>query len=213
MSVCFCSLSISLSNVSLSQYLLLMFLCVLFHAFDEFLVVVAYRFAGSKIDEGNFSLVCFPNLATSDLFKTVSYCSGTLIVRVQSVDFTRADASGMASYMSCSCFLFLWAASVQRASWRRGLCRVRGCSMLEDGSLKVRGFSLVSLLASSSFFLLASRTCASLFKSSLYHFFSGISSLSPMMLTSKYLNGFDQLRFFLLGFVVMFIKTVFGFLP
>ena len=154
-----------------------------------------------------------PNFATSDVFKTVSCCPGPLMMRVESVVFTRAALSGMASYMPCSCFLFLWAASDQRASWRRGLCRVRGCSMLEGGNLKVRCISLLSLLASSSFFLLASRTSASLSKSSSYHFSSGISSSSPMMLLSKYLIVFDQLRLFLLGFVVMFVKTVFGFLP
>ena len=90
---------------------------------------------------------------------------------------------------------------------------MRGCSILEDGSLNVRDISLLSFLASSSFFLLASRTSASLSRSSSYHISSVISSSSPMTLSSKYLNVFDQLRLFLLGFVVMFVKTVFGFLP
>ena len=44
------------------------------------------------------------------------------------------------------------------------------------------------------------------------HLSSGISSSSPM-LSSKYLNVFDQLRLFLFGFVVMFDRVVFGFLP
>ena len=85
--------------------------------------------------------------------------------------------------------------------------------MLVDGSLKIRGISLLSLLASSSFCLLASCTSASLSRSSSYHLSSDISSSLPMMLWSNFLNVFDQLRLFLLGFVVMFVKIVFGFLP
>ena len=54
MSICFCSLSFSLSDVSLSKYLLFLLFCVLFHVFNEFLVGVTYRFVGGKIDEGNF---------------------------------------------------------------------------------------------------------------------------------------------------------------
>ena len=142
----------------------------------------------ARLMRGIFLWSAVPNFDTSGLFKTVSCWPGTLMVRFKSVVFTRAASSGMASYMPCSCFLFLWAASVRQASWRRGLCRVRGCSMLEDGSLKVRGIWLLSLLASSSFFLLASLTSASLSKSSSYHFASGISSSSPMMLSSKYLK-------------------------
>ena len=58
MSVCFSSLSVSLSDVTLSQYLLLLFLCVLFHAVDEFFVGVADCFACGKINEGYLLLVC-----------------------------------------------------------------------------------------------------------------------------------------------------------
>ena len=111
-----------------------------------------------------------PNFATSDLFKTVSCCPGTLMVRVESVVFTSAASFGMASYKPCSCFLFLWVASVRRSCWRRGLCQVRGCSMVEDASLKVCAISLLLLLASSSFFFLAPRTSASLSRSSSCYF-------------------------------------------
>ena len=167
----------------------------------------------AKLMMGIFRWSAVPNLATSDLLSTVSCCPGTFMVRVVSVVFTRAAPSGMASYMPCSCFLFLWAASVRRASWRGGLCRASGCWMLVDGSVKIRGISLLSLLASSSFCLLASCTSASLSRSSSYHLSSDINSSSPMMLSSKYLNVFDQLRLFLFGFVVMFDRVVFGFLP
>ena len=162
---------------------------------------------------GIFRWSAVPNLATSDSLSIVSCCPVNFMVGVVSVFFTRAAPSGMASYMPCSCFLFLWAASVRRASWRRGLCRASGCWMLVDGSLMIRGISLLSLLASSSFCLLASCTSASLSRSSSYHLYSDISSSLPMMLSSKYLNVFDQLRLFLFGFVVMFVKVVFGFLP
>ena len=175
MSVCFSSLSVSLSDVTLSQYLLSLFLCVLFHVVDEFFVGVADCFACGKLIRGIFRWSAVPNLATSDLLSTVSCCPGTFMVRVVSVVFTRAAPSGMASYMPCSCFLFLWAASVRRASWRRGLCLASGCWMLVDGSVKIRGISLLSLLASSSFCLLASCTSALLSRSSSYHLSSDIS--------------------------------------
>ena len=163
----------------------------------------------AKLMRGIFRWSAVPNLATSDLLSTVSCCPGTFMVRVVLVVFTRAAPSGMASYMPCCCFLFLWAASFRRASRRRGLCRASGCWMLVDGSVKIRGISLLSLLASSSFCLLASCTSASLSRSSSYHLSSDISSSSPMMLSSKYLNVFDQLRLFLFGFVVMFDRVVF----
>ena len=167
----------------------------------------------AKLMRGIFRWSAVPNLATSDLLSMVSCCPGTFMVRVVSVVFTRAAPSGMASYMPCSCFLFPWAASVRRASWRRGLYRASGCWMLVDGSLMIRGISLLSLLASSSFCLLASWTFASLSRPSSYRLSSDISSSSPMMLSSKYFNKFDQLRLFLFGFFVMFVKVVFGFLP
>ena len=70
----------------------------------------------AKLKSGAFRCSAVPNLATSDLLSTVSCSPGTFMVRVESVVFTWAAPSGLASYMTCSCFLFLWAASVRRAS-------------------------------------------------------------------------------------------------
>ena len=149
---CFCSLA-CVSMLSMG------FLCGL-HTFLR----------TAKLIRGVLLWSAVPNFATSDLFKTVSCCTGTLMVRVESVVFSIAAPCGMAYYIPCSCFLFLSVASVRRASCRSGLCRVRGSSIVDDGSLQVCFMSLLLLLASSNFFFFSSRTSASLSRSSSYHF-------------------------------------------
>ena len=61
----------------------------------------------AKLIRGIFLWSVVPNFVTFDLFKTISCCPGTLMVRVESVVFTRAAPSGIASYMPSGYFYFL----------------------------------------------------------------------------------------------------------
>ena len=167
-----------------------------------------------KLISGNFRCSEVPNLATSDLFRTVCFRPGTFRVTVPSVVLTNTvPCLGDSVIQYLQVFLTSTAAIVFRASSNYGLLAARGSSHLDACSRKVRGTSSLSCFASSSFLAVAALTFASLPKSSSSHLSFGTRSPCPMMSLSKYVFiVLDQSRLFQWGFVVTLIRAAFGLL-
>ena len=183
-----------------------------FHVLYKFGVVIADGFSCRKVNEGDLHLFRCSAFGNVGIVEDCRW-PGTLIVRVEWVVLMSAAPSGISSYMPYNCFLFLDAASVFRASWFRGLCLAIGCSIVAEGSWNVLGTSLLSFLVLKfpplgfldfgvavkilvvppvSGGLVASRTSASLSRSSLYHRSNEdwlIRSWSPMMFHLNNISG------------------------
>ena len=155
-----------------------------------------------------------PNFATSDLWRTVSFCPGIFRVRVASVVFTNTVPSATASYSPCKFFSLRVVAMFFLANNSLGLVFANGSSNLDDSNLITRGMSPVSSFASFSFLAFASLTSLSLSRSDWYHLSSLIRSSCPLMLSSKYAwIVLDQSRILLCAVVVALLRAVLGFLP